>query len=127
MNDKEWESLCDGCGHCCLVKLEDEETRKVYKTSIACRLLDIETCRCKDYVHRLKRVPICLKLTPENISDIDWLPETCAYKLVDSGKELPDWHPLINDQVHESGVSVRDFAQSEEFVHPEQLSECIIG
>ena len=126
MNQAEWESLCDGCGHCCLVKLEDEETGKIYKTSIACKLLDIETCRCSDYENRFKKVPTCLKLNPKNIDDIDWLPETCAYKLVDSGKDLPDWHPLRGDFVHESGVSIKAFAQSEEFVHPAQLHECII-
>ena len=126
MTRDEWESLCDGCGHCCLVKLEDSETGKIYKTSIACKLLDIETCRCRDYDKRLIKVPMCLKLTPQNIGEIDWLPETCAYKLISLGKTIPDWHPLINNQVQEAGISIRAFAQSEEFIHPSQIPECII-
>jgi len=126
MTREEWESLCDGCGHCCLVYLENEDTGEVYKTSASCHLLDIETCRCRDYENRIKKVPTCLKLSPENIGQIDWLPETCAYRLIAGGKELPAWHPLINDSVHESGISVKAFAHSEEFVHPEQLHECII-
>lgn len=126
MNPEEWESLCDGCGHCCLVKLEDEETGHIYKTSVACKLLDIEFCRCRDYEHRFKKVPTCLKLSPQNIDDIDWLPDTCAYILLNSGKTLPDWHPLKDNLVHESGVSVKAFAQSEEYIHPEQLPDCII-
>lgn len=126
MTFEEWESLCDGCGYCCLVKLEDADTGKVYKTSVACKLLDIETCRCKDYEHRLKKVPGCLKLTPDNLGDIDWLPDSCAYKLLEAGKALPNWHPLIGGGIHEAGQSVKAFAQSELYVHPEQLPECII-
>lgn len=126
MNQDEWEALCDGCGHCCLVHLENDETGEIYKTSVSCRLLDIETCRCRDYENRIKQVPSCLKLTPDNIDEIDWLPETCAYKLVSKGKDLPDWHPLVDNEVHEAGISVQAFAQSEEFIHPEQLHECII-
>lgn len=127
MTHDEWESLCDGCGHCCLVHLENEESGEVYKTSVSCRLLDIETCRCGDYDNRFKKVPTCLKLTPDNISEADWLPETCAYKLIENGKDLFDWHPLINNTVFEAGVSVKAFAQSEKYIHPEQLPECIIG
>jgi len=126
MTQAEWESLCDGCGYCCLVKLEDEDTGKIYKTSVACKLLDIDACRCRDYEHRFKKVPSCLQLTPENIHEIDWLPETCAYKILDGGGDLPDWHPLTGNRVHEAGASIKAFAQSEAFIHPEQFPECII-
>ena len=127
MNHEEWESLCDGCGHCCLVYLEDEDSGDIVKTSASCRLLDIESCRCSDYENRVKKVPTCLKVTVDNIDEVDWLPDTCAYKLIAAGKVLPEWHPLINNTVNESGVSVRAFAHSEEFVHPEQLQDCIIS
>ena len=89
-------------------------------------MLDIESCRCSDYENRVSEVPTCLKLSVDNIDEVDWLPETCAYKLIAAGKVLPEWHPLINNTMDESGVSVKAFAHSEEFVHPEQLFECII-
>lgn len=129
MNATEWESLCDGCGQCCLVKLEDEETNDVYLTNVACRLLDIETCRCHDYEHRMEKVSTCTLMTYENLKLFQWLPETCAYRLLYAGKELPSWHPLVcgnMDAVHDEGVSVCDFAQSEEYIHPDQLHEHII-
>lgn len=126
MTQSEWESLCDGCGHCCLVYLENEDTDKIHKTSVACRLLNIETCRCSDYENRVSKVPSCLKLTLNNINEIDWLPKTCAYRLIAAGEALFDWHPLINGGVHESGISVKAFAQSEKFIHPEQFQDCII-
>ncbi|MDH5484820.1 MAG: YcgN family cysteine cluster protein [Gammaproteobacteria bacterium] len=129
MATNEWESLCDGCGQCCLIKLEDDETFDVYVTNVACRLLDIETCRCRDYEHRLQRVPICLSLTPEKVDEFKWLPETCAYRLLSEGKELLSWHPLLcnnNNAIHEAGISVCDFAQSEEHIHPDQLHEHVI-
>ena len=126
MNHEEWESLCDGCGYCCLVYLENEESGEIVKTSASCRLLDIDNCTCSDYENRFKKVPTCLKLSIDNIDEVDWLPETCAYKLIAAGKALPEWHPLINNTVAESGASVKAFAHSEEFVHPEQLGECII-
>ena len=96
MSEAEWESLCDGCGRCCLVKLEDEDTGEILKTDIACKLLDAGACRCRSYAKRQAKVP--------------WLPRTCAYRLVAEGKPLEDWHPLVSgtpESVHAAGVSVR--------------------
>ena len=106
----EWESLCDGCGRCCLVKLEDDDTGRIHFTGIACKLLESGTCRCSDYAHRSRRVPDCVRLTPQTVRTIPWLPPTCAYRLVAEGKDLMWWHPLVSgspDTVHEAGVSVR--------------------
>jgi uncharacterized cysteine cluster protein YcgN (CxxCxxCC family) len=110
MTDEEWESLCDGCGKCCLAKLEDEDTGEICWTSIGCRLFDGENCRCKDYENRFSLVPDCVRLTPENAGKISWLPKTCAYRLLANGRDLPDWHPLVTgdpDSVHGAGISVK--------------------
>lgn len=130
MNSQEWEALCDGCGLCCLVKIEDEDSGEVHNTTVSCRRLDIESCRCRDYENRLSDVPMCTKLTLENISQLHWLPETCAYKCLHESRPLPCWHPLITENifsVHEAGISVKWFAVSEEYIHPDQLMECIIS
>lgn len=116
LSGKEWESLCDGCGKCCLNKLEWIDTGKVEYTDVACRLLDLESCRCQNYVNRTQHVSDCLVLSPEAINAVSWLPSTCAYRLVDEGRDLHWWHPLVSgspETVHLAGVSVRNKAISE--------------
>mgnify|MGYP000048887454 CR=1 FL=1 len=116
MSPDEWESLCDGCGRCCLNKLEDIDTGEIHSTSVACFLLDIPSCRCTDYQNRRDRVSECVLVTPANVEELNWLPDTCAYRLLARGQSLPDWHPLISgdpESVLEAGISVRHLAISE--------------
>ncbi|MCF6196470.1 MAG: YcgN family cysteine cluster protein [Emcibacter sp.] len=116
MSLDEWESLCDGCGQCCLHKLEDEDTGDIAFTNVACRLLDVTSCQCRNYAARKKLVPDCVVLTPDQVSDFPWLPESCAYRLISEGKSLNSWHPLISgtaDSVHKAGISVQGRAISE--------------
>lgn len=116
MSREEWESLCDGCALCCLQKIEDEDTGDIYYTDIACRLLDIGSCRCTDYSQRAKLVADCLILSAENPDPFRWLPGTCAYRLLAEGADLPEWHPLLTgnpDSVHAAGVSAKGKAVSE--------------
>lgn len=111
MTREEWEALCDGCGVCCLEKLEDEDTGEIIFTNTACRYLDPETCQCAVYEERYVKAPECFDLTPENIDEVTWLPSTCAYRLLNEGKKLPWWHYLITgsrEAVSNAGVSVRD-------------------
>ena len=106
----QWESLCDGCARCCLLKLEDTDTNDIAYTKIACKLLDSEACRCTNYGNRHKVVPDCIVLDPENIKDLHWMPSTCAYRLISEGKDLAWWHPLVSgdpDTVFLAGISVR--------------------
>ncbi len=114
MTDKEWESLCDGCGRCCLYKYIDSETKTLQSTNVACKLLNIKTCQCSHYEKRLERMKGgCIKLTRENITTLDWLPPTCAYRLLAQGKPLPSWHPLITGSkaaMHAERISVRHIA-----------------
>ena len=129
MSSEQWESLCDGCGRCCLHKLEDEDSGEVFYTSVACRLLDTDSCQCSDYPHRKQQVPECLKLTPADIPHFHWLPETCAYRLLADGQPLRDWHPLISgdkSSIHSSGVSVRNVAIKEALVDEEDWQDHLI-
>jgi uncharacterized cysteine cluster protein YcgN (CxxCxxCC family) len=130
MTDSEWESLCDGCGRCCLNKLEDEDTGRIYFTDVGCRLLDDAGCRCKDYDHRQKKVPDCVRLTPANVRQLGWLPPTCGYRLVADGRDLYWWHPLVSgdpETVHAAGVSVRGrVAANEKHVPDDELEDHIV-
>lgn len=130
LTGKEWESLCDGCARCCLVKLEQEETGEILLTRLACKLLDIGSCRCSDYPNRFAKMADCGDLTPANIRQISWLPPTCGYRLVAEGKDLAWWHPLVSgttDTVHQAGISVRSFAMSESKVKPDNYERYIIN
>ena len=116
MSRQEWESLCDGCGRCCLIRFEDEETGQVIPTRISCRLLNTQTCACTDYPRRRRYVPDCIKLTPEKIEHLTWMPRSCAYRRLHEGRGLAWWHPLISgdvDSVRRAGVSVAGKVVSE--------------
>ena len=122
MSSAEWESLCDGCARCCLEKLEDEDTGKIYFTHVSCRLLDAGLCACKDYANRSDQVPDCVRLTPDNVRTLNWLPPSCGYRLVAEGRDLYWWHPLISgdpNTVHEAGVSVRGRVEGTETEIPD--------
>jgi len=126
MTDSEWESLCDGCGKCCLNKLEEEGTDRTFYTDVGCRLLDGQTCRCRDYAHRLDKVEDCVRLTPESLKTITWLPPSCAYVLLSEGKDLYWWHPLVSGDpatVHSAGVSVRGRVRASETQVPDEMLE----
>jgi uncharacterized protein len=131
MSDAEWESLCDGCGRCCLVKLEDEDDGRIYFTDIGCRLLDGDTCRCRDYPNRSARVDDCVRLSPKNLGELNWLPPTCAYRLLANGRDLYWWHPLVSgdpETVHAAGVSVRARVSRDEDSLPEdKLADHIVA
>ncbi len=131
MTPREWESLCDGCGRCCLNKLADEDTGETVFTSVGCKLLDGASCRCTDYKNRRRKVRDCVKLTARNVKRIPWLPPTCAYRLIAQGRDLYWWHPLVSgdpETVHAAGVSVRGrVAASERDVPDERLEDFIVS
>jgi len=117
MNVREWESLCDGCGLCCLIRFEDEDSDQIIPTRVHCRLFDSQTCRCTDYAGRKAKVPDCIKLTPGNVEKLQWMPLSCAYRRINEGRSLPSWHPLVTgdpESVHAAGVSIRGQTISED-------------
>ncbi|CAM3738713.1 YcgN family cysteine cluster protein [Parendozoicomonas haliclonae] len=130
MTREEWDSLCDGCGRCCLNKLIDEDDN-VQTTAVACKLLDLHSCQCQDFANRWAHVPDCIRFTPENLEEnLMWLPDSCAYRLLHEGYDLPEWHPLVTgdpNSVHEAGFSIRGMAVSElEWPDPEEWHQLII-
>ena len=129
MNEEEWESLCDGCSQCCLVKLENADNGEIFYTDVACYLLDQDTCTCGDYQQRCVRVPDCVKLTPDNLEELNWMPVDCAYRRLAEGRDLAWWHPLVSGlsvTVHESGASVRGKVVIETEVDSDELEDHII-
>lgn len=130
MTQRQWEDLCDGCGRCCLRKLEFEDTSEIVYTNVACSCLEIASCRCRSYHDRGEKKPECLVLSPETLyQSLHLLPQTCAYRLVARGEDLPWWHPLIcgdPDMVHKASISVREKVISEDYVHDDELEDHII-
>ena len=130
MSAVEWEALCDGCGRCCLNKIEDEDNGNVYLTRVACRLFDDSTCRCVQYENRRQFVPECISITPKSIKDrAYWLPKTCAYLLLWQKKTLYDWHPLISGSaksVHDAGISIKEKTVPEFEVHEDDWENHIM-
>lgn len=129
MTEQEWESLCDGCGKCCLHKLEDEDTGELHFTNIACEYLDSDACQCTVYDKRLDKVPDCVSLTPDHLEELKWLPSTCAYRLLYEGKPLPEWHPLVcgdTQVIHIQQMSVKNKVLSEATVHEDDWPSFII-
>ena len=130
MTPAEFESLCDGCGKCCLHKLEDDENGDVYYTNVACRFLDHASCKCQTYATREQQVPECIVLTPASVKDTYWLPDTCAYRLVDAGLPLPSWHPLVSgdpDATRKAGVSVAGKVLHEHSVNLADLEDYVVS
>lgn len=129
LNSAEWEALCDGCGLCCLIKLEDEDSNEVAYTKVACKLLDCQTARCSDYKQRFKFVPDCIQLTPENLATIHWLPPSCAYRRLKEGKNLPTWH-YLNTGSHDSIIKARKSAAgrciSENKINEEEIEDYVV-
>lgn len=128
MSDKEWESLCDGCGKCCLNKLIDDETEELHFTNVACHLLHTKSCQCRKYDQRFKLVSDCVKVSLDDIQQFHWLPSSCAYRRLAEGKPIPEWHPLITGSqsaMHKGGFSVRGKVISESAIDPEKLGEYI--
>lgn len=129
MSPKEWELICDGCGKCCLHKLEDDDTGAIFDTNVACYLLDETSCQCGDYQNRLTLAPNCFKLTPQNMAGQSWLPSTCAYRLLYEGSPLPRWHHLVSGNtksIHSSGISAQGKIISEHDVCQDEMEDHIV-
>ena len=129
MNQQEWESLCDGCARCCLIKLEDEDGGDIHYTNIVCDLLDLESCRCTQYQSRSQLVPECVVVTPDVLDQLHWMPSTCAYRLLWEGKPLPEWHPLVSgnaDSVHLAGISVRGRVYQQAEINDDDLEDHVV-
>jgi uncharacterized cysteine cluster protein YcgN (CxxCxxCC family) len=129
MNEDEWELICDHCGRCCLIKLQDVDTNKVFYTNVACQLLNPITCLCTAYNKRKKIIKSCLDLSPEVVPDLDWLPDTCAYKRLAHGKDLDWWHPLISgnmNSVVKAGISISGKVISEKDIDLAKLEDYVI-
>ncbi len=129
LTPEEWESLCDGCGKCCCIRLEDEDTAEIYITDVVCKLFDAQKCQCTDYPNRSKLVPDCVTLTPDNVHQLSWMPRTCAYRLIAEGKDLPDYHHLISgdkNSIHEAGMSVQDAVISEILIDENDLAHRLV-
>lgn len=129
MNPEEWESLCDGCAWCCLFKIEDEDTRELFYTCVACKYLNLKTCRCTEYGDRTTLVPTCLQITPQLARELTWMPETCAYRRLALDLDLPEWHPLVTGDAkstHKSGHSVGPMALSEYGVDMDSLEDYLL-
>jgi uncharacterized protein len=129
MTRQEWESLCDGCARCCLYKLEDEDTGEIYYTNVVCRLLDTHRCRCTAYEERSRLMPTCLVLDADRVKQLQWMPKTCAYRLVAEGKDLEAWHPLVSgdpESVHKAGISVRKRTVAEKDIDMDYLEDYIV-
>lgn len=128
MTRDEWESLCDNCGKCCLIKLEDEDSGEIVFTSAVCDLIDLDSCRCTRYSERCTLVPECIDLKQHDFAEYDWLPTTCAYRLLVDGEPLPSWHPLITcspESVKDAGVSISSYAIKESQV--DDFEDHVIG
>ena len=129
LSQEEWESLCDGCGKCCCIRLEDEDTADIYITDVVCKLFDANICQCTDYANRSKLVPDCVTLTPDNVHQLHWMPQTCAYRLVAAGQDLPDHHHLVSgdrNSIHEAGMSVQHAVVCETAVDEDDLPRRLV-
>lgn len=131
LSPSEWEQLCDGCARCCLINLEDEDSGEVVTTSVACRYLEQKSCGCRVYNERTDLVPECLQVTPENVSELDWMPLSCSYRLRAEGRPLTNWHPLMSgnrETIHDAGISIRHLAILEnELGENKELEDYIIS
>ena len=129
LNREEWESLCDGCARCCLIKLEDEDDGSIHYTNVVCDLLDMESCQCTKYTERNTLVPECVVVNPEILDQLHWMPSTCAYRLLWEGKPLPEWHPLVSgdrQSVHLAGISIRGRVFRQNEVEEDKLQDYVV-